>query len=180
MDRPLERNGYSFAWHRRHSYLAGLPQRCCQERWQIPEYATLSVRLLRKFRSLKPGEHRLLLRTALVVAFSRVGLCVFSFVRLKDYLARRATDHPIPQDVPVASLVWAIRTTAAYIPRATCLTQVLAAKYQLERSGRRSRIHIGVANENGRFLAHAWLECEGETVLGGEVADRYTRLIAVD
>ena len=138
------------------------------------------MNLLRKFRSLSPGERSLLVRTVPVVAFSRAALCVLSFVGLKDYLARRATDHPIAQHVSVAHLVWAVRTTAAYIPRATCLTQVLAAKYLLERSGRRSRIHIGVAKEKGQFLAHAWLECEGETVLGGGVPDGYVRLVTVD
>lgn len=138
------------------------------------------MKLLRKFRSLNPGERRLLLQTALVVAFSRVGLFVLPFGRLKDYLAGRASNHPIREDIPIAHLVWAVRTAAIYIPRATCLTQVLAAKYQLERSGRRSRIHIGVASDNGRFLAHAWLECEGKTILGGGVADRYAHLTAWD
>jgi hypothetical protein len=138
------------------------------------------MKLLRKFQSLSPGEGSLLLRTFLLLAFLRTALCWLPFVRLKDYLARRATRHPIRQDIPVARLVWAVRTTAAYIPRATCLTQVLAAKYQLERSGRRGRIHLGVAKENHRFLAHAWLECEGETVLGGRGADCYARLIALD
>ena len=114
------------------------------------------------------------------VAFLRAALCLPPFVRLRDYLARRAARHPIRQDIPVAHLVWAVRTTAAYIPRATCLTQALAAKYQLERSGHCARIHIGVAKENGQFRAHAWLECEGEIVLGGAVADRYARLLAVD
>jgi hypothetical protein len=138
------------------------------------------MKLLRKFRSLSPGERSLLLRTVLLVAFLRAALCLLPFVRLKDYLARRAAHHPIRQDIPVAHLVWAVRTAAAYIPRATCLTQALAAKYQLERSGHCARIHIGVAKENGQFRAHAWLECEGETVLGGGVADRYARLLAVD
>ncbi len=136
--------------------------------------------LLRKFRSLNPGERSLLLRTVLLVAFLRAALCLLPFVRLKDYLARRAAHHPIRQDIPVAHLVWAVRTAAAYIPRATCLTQALAAKYQLECSGRCARIHIGVAKENAQFRAHAWLECEGEVVLGGGVADRYARLLAVD
>lgn len=138
------------------------------------------MKLLRKFRSLDPGERRLLFQTALVVAFSRVGLFVLPFGRLKDYLAGRASSHPIRQAIPIADLVWAVRTAAVYIPRATCLTQVLAAKYQLERSGRRSRIHIGVARENDQFLAHAWLECEGKTILGGGVADRYSHLTALD
>jgi hypothetical protein len=57
------------------------------------------------------------------------------------------------------------------IPQMISLTQVFAAKYQLERSGRCGRIHIGVAKENGQFLPHAWLECEGETVLSRGVEE---------
>jgi hypothetical protein len=138
------------------------------------------MRLLRKFRSLDPGERHLLLRTFLLVGFLRAALYLLPFVRLKDYLARRARRHPIRQDIPARQLVWAVRAAAARIPQATCLTQALAAKYQLERTGHCAEIHIGVAKENNRFLAHAWLECDGETVLGGEVADRYAPLVAVD
>ena len=121
----------------------------------------------------------LLLRTFFLVAFLRAALYLLSFVRLKEYLARRAAHRPIRQSIQIAELVWAVRTTAAYIPGASCLTQALATKYQLERSGRRGRIHIGVAKDNGQFLAHAWLECEGKTVLGGG-GDAYARLITVD
>ena len=137
------------------------------------------MKLLRKFWSLNPGERGLLLQTILLVVFLRAALCLLPFVRLKDYLARRAKRHPGPQEVPASRLVWAVRTVAARIPRATCLTQALAAKYQLERSGRNAQLHLGVAKEKGRFLAHAWLECDGQTVLGGEIADRYTPLVAV-
>src|SRR5208283_5512393 len=138
------------------------------------------MELLRKFRSLNPGERSLLLHTVLLVAFLRVALCLLPFCRANDYLARRAKRRPIRQDLATSRLVWAVRTAAARIPRATCLTQALAAKYQLERSGHCARIHIGVAKENGQFRAHAWLECEGEVVLGGGVTDRYARLLAVD
>jgi hypothetical protein len=137
------------------------------------------MKRLHKFRSLKPGERGLLLRTFFLVAFVRAALYLLSFVRLKDYLARRAAHYPIRQNIQIAQLVWAVRTTAAYIPGASCLTQALAAKYQLARSGLCAGIHIGVAKENGQFLAHAWLECEHKTVLGG-AGDGYARLITVD
>jgi transglutaminase superfamily protein len=137
------------------------------------------MELLRKFWSLNPGERSLLLRTVLLLALLRAALCLLPFARVSDYLARRAKRHPIRQDIPTSSLVWAIRTAAARIPHTTCLTQALAAKYQLERSGRNAQLHLGVAKENGRLLAHAWLECDGETVLGGEIVDRYAPLVAV-
>jgi hypothetical protein len=142
-------------------------------------YCDNGMRLLRKVRSLKPGERSLLLRMVLLVAFLRVALCLLPFSRINDYLARRAKGRPIRQDIAISRLLWAVRVAAARIPRATCLTQALAAKYQLERSGHTTQLHLGVAKENGRFLAHAWLECDGETVLGGEIAHRYSPLVAV-
>lgn len=150
-------------------------------RGKIPGHVSLipSMALLRKFWSLDREERCLLLRTFVLVACLRGALNLSSFVKLKNYLARRAARHSIPKSMSVAQLVWSVRTAAAYIPRATCLTQVLAAKYQLERSGRPGLIHIGVAKDNGQFLAHAWLECEGEIVIGGG-GDGYTRLITVD
>ena len=138
------------------------------------------MNLVRKFRSLSLGERILLLRTVLVVAFVRLALCLVPFVWLKEYMARRAARRPIQQDVPVERVVWAVCTAAACIPCATCLTQALAAKYQLERSGRSGRIHIGVDKRDGQFLAHAWLECEGKTVIGGRIVQRYAHLVVVD
>jgi len=142
-------------------------------------YCDTGMKLLRKFQSLNPEERSLLLRTVFLVALLRAALCLFPFVRLKDNLARHAKRHPIRQDIATSRLVWATRAAAARIPGATCLTQALAAKYQLERSGRNAHLYLGVAKDNGRFLAHAWLECDGETVLGGEIADRYVPLVAV-
>jgi hypothetical protein len=137
------------------------------------------MRLLVKLRSLERGERRLLLRVVLVVAFVRAALWLAPFVRLREYLARRARLRPVGQELDTARLVWAVRAAAARIPRATCLTQALAAKYLLERSGRSVQLHLGVTKQDGRFMAHAWLECEGETVLGGEVAERYARLACI-
>ena len=137
------------------------------------------MQVLRKFRSLNAVERSLLLHAVLLVAFLRAVLCLLPFSRVSDYLTRCAKRRPIRQDIATSSLVWAIRTAAARIPGATCLTQALAAKYQLERSGHNAQLHLGVAKEDGRLLAHAWLECDGETVLGGEIADRYAPLVAV-
>jgi hypothetical protein len=55
----------------------------------------------------------------------------------------------------------------------------MAAKYLLERCGREPRLHLGITKDDGRLLAHAWLVLDGKTVLGGEIAPRYTVLTAV-
>jgi len=73
--------------------------------------------------------------------------------------------------------VWAVRTAARTVPRATCLVQSLAGRALLERQGRSCRLHLGVKKpEDKPFAAHAWLECEGRIVLGDAEADGFTPL----
>jgi hypothetical protein len=78
-----------------------------------------------------------------------------------------------------AQLARRIERLARYVPRATCLTQALALQYLLARAGHASELFVGVRqDEAGRFLAHAWLACNGRTVLGASATrlEDYTML----
>jgi hypothetical protein len=67
----------------------------------------------------------------------------------------------------VAVVVWAIVSASAYVPKASCLIQALAARYLLRRYGRQGRLRLGIARDpQGRLQAHAWIESEGLVVLG--------------
>jgi len=39
-------------------------------------------------------------------------------------------------------------------------------------------LQIGVSRQEGRFKAHAWLNCDGETILGHEAVERYEPLLS--
>ncbi|TPG16509.1 lasso peptide biosynthesis B2 protein [Sphingomonas koreensis] len=70
-----------------------------------------------------------------------------------------------------------VRRAARFVPRASCLTQALAAQFILARSGHCSTIRIGVErNGAGSMDAHAWLVCEGRVVIGDlePELERYT------
>ena len=68
-------------------------------------------------------------------------------------------------------------TVAARVPRATCLTQALAAQVLLARLGERSVLRIGVArDERLGVRGHAWLEHRGRVVIGGASLDGYVPL----
>jgi hypothetical protein len=42
-------------------------------------------------------------------------------------------------------------------------------------------VRIGVAKgEGGKLEAHAWVECEGNVIIGGYELERYTSLVALD
>jgi hypothetical protein len=75
---------------------------------------------------------------------------------------------------------WAVRVASRLVPRATCLTQALALCGWLQREGCGSIVQIGVANENGRFSAHAWVEYGGIPLLTTRrEADRYARCLTL-
>jgi hypothetical protein len=68
---------------------------------------------------------------------------------------------------------------ARIVPGATCLTQAFAAQLLLARAGYRSQMRIGVAkDEQGQFIAHAWLISNDRVVVGGSSEDlrRYVSL----
>lgn len=75
-----------------------------------------------------------------------------------------------------------VSLAAAYVPRASCLTQALAGQYVLARSGYAATIKVGVARREGGVAAHAWLLCDGRIVLGGHPAEleQYTPLVELN
>ena len=71
-----------------------------------------------------------------------------------------------------------VRRASRCVPGATCLTQALSAQLLLARVGMASTLHIGVATGSaGRGIrAHAWLNCLGTTVTGGEMVSEFVEL----
>ncbi len=69
-----------------------------------------------------------------------------------------------------------VASASRYVPRATCLTQALAAFVLLKSSTFPATFRIGVArNEFGNFEAHAWTESDGIVVIGGSKSELYQK-----
>jgi hypothetical protein len=80
-------------------------------------------------------------------------------------------------------IVRAVSRSSRLVPRASCLTQALAAQFMLARAGFRSQIRVGVAiQEESKFVAHAWLVREGRVIMGGTANEiqRYAMLVDLD
>ena len=74
-------------------------------------------------------------------------------------------------------IIWAVEAVSKFVPRASCLTQAIAAKLLLRRFGQDAQLCLGVAHtEDGTLRAHAWLEREGHPVLGGSGIHSMVRL----
>ena len=133
--------------------------------------------LLGKLARLDINERWLLAQTAIVVPLVRVALTILPFrlvhraVTATTARTRNAVASQSQTPERIARMVAAV---AARVPRATCLTQALAASVLLARHGHPATLRVGVAkNEDGSLRAHAWLESGGRTLLGGPDSDAF-------
>lgn len=126
---------------------------------------------LNKFLRLPAADQCFLIKAMFLVWMVRGGLWLLPFRavrRLLSRLAQRSASSSTGGDVPVSRIVWAVTIASQYVPAATCLTQALATKMLLDRHGYRATVRLGVArSEDGQFQAHAWVENDGASVIGG-------------
>jgi Transglutaminase-like superfamily len=139
------------------------------------------MKRLHRFIRLPATQRWLLIRAALLLWSTKLGLWLLPFQTLRRLLAKFA---PRPARVPGTDrlsrerVVWAVETAARHMPLAnTCLTQALAAQVLLAQRGYPALLRIGVVKgENDNLQAHAWLESGGEVVIGGYELERYKHL----
>jgi len=117
-----------------------------------------------------------------LMAAVRIGLFVFSVQRVTRLVEGVNKTFPRPLDAPPIPLRRAARRlgqAARYCPLPlTCLAEALASKALIARYGHAGEVCIGVLKTEGKFEAHAWLECEGQVLIGSPMPDgkQYVRL----
>jgi hypothetical protein len=99
----------------------------------------------------------------------------FSDRLLAQRKPRRITDSSFPDRAARA-----VRRVSRVVPGATCLTQALAVQAFLERRGLPTRLHIGVRDSGEAVRAHAWLDSQGMTVIGGAPSGQWTPLLTIE
>jgi hypothetical protein len=134
-----------------------------------------------RYVALPAQERRRLLQAAFVVAIARLALWMLPFRWVCAQMSLSKPASLLHGMAPAAQWAWAVRVAARRIPGATCLTQALALQWLLARAGHSARIHVGVATDGARgFEAHAWLESEGEILLGNDQPlERFVPLVAL-
>ncbi len=134
---------------------------------------------LRRFARLRSEDRRLLLEALAIVTTMRVALWVLPFGRLRAAI-RRVPPHPRSSTHPPRGadrIAWSVASAALFVPKASCLTQALAAEMLLRRAGLPADLRIGVATDAaGALEAHAWIESEGRVLIGDLDLDRFTPL----
>lgn len=122
----------------------------------------------------------LALETILMLAVARGAVLCCSTTRLHGWLLR-LQGAPVVTEPARAQQVLRIggyvRRISTYTPwRSLCLEQAIAAKLMLWRRGVASTLHLGVAKQGETLTAHAWLDCNGKTITGGQGKAYFTPL----
>ena len=137
------------------------------------------MRRLRRLLRMSRGDIALLVQAAALLVSIRAGLWCVPFATLRKILAGLATGKqggPVSSEVrAVGRAIWAVETAGRQFPAVgTCLIQALAAYVLLGRRGCVADLRIGVKRDDeGKFVAHAWLEKEGAILIGGEPHHSY-------
>ena len=114
----------------------------------------------------------LLLYTVMLTVCVRACLSLYSLNRVIWALRRVAAE--LPQRLPATRryrlrAAWAARAVGRrFLPERPCLTQALVLQYLLLRRGDdEAELHIGVAKNEDGLQAHAWVERNGQVLIGG-------------
>ncbi|MHC5674162.1 lasso peptide biosynthesis B2 protein [Nostoc sp.] len=128
------------------------------------------MKQLSKFIELDYQEKQLLTNTFLLLILVRLGLWLLSFKTLQQLLSSISNAKPKYQ-VSIDKIIWAVEVSSHYMPGVKCLARALTCQLFISRHGYTSNLCIGVAKgQEGELKAHAWLENQGQVVIG-DVAD---------
>lgn len=143
------------------------------------------MRRTAKFFALTPPDRTLLLGTVAPLLAIRIAMWTLRFARVRriaDAMSRWVhTDAEESRPSP-EKIAWAVATASRIVPRGgNCLVRALATGVVLNRHGYSSELKIGVMKPvGGGFEAHAWLESEGQVLIGDFQLDRYVPLASPD
>ena len=130
------------------------------------------MRKLIRFLRFPLADKVLLFETTLLTTGVWIALNLFRFQTVQTALTRMGKpirDTLLDTDTPdVQRTIWAVNLSSHYLLRERpCLTRALVARMLLSRQGYHTTLRIGVAPSANRSLeAHAWLERNGEVVVG--------------
>ncbi len=130
------------------------------------------MKLLHKALHLKPSDRQLLLTALALLLTIRLGLWLLPFPtwrRLFTQVMQTKTNLPPISTTTIDQIVWAVSVASRYLPgEVKCLARALATQILLHRYGYTATLCLGVAKgEKGQLEAHAWVESQGEVVIGG-------------
>jgi hypothetical protein len=125
---------------------------------------------LKTLLQMPQGDRQLIAFTFLLLIGIRIGLWLLPFQTLLQRLnqvSRKAAQFPSPSPLSIASIQWSVNTISRYFaPGSRCLARALTVKVLLDWQNQPNDLRIGVAKGEAGLEAHAWVEVQGQIVIG--------------
>jgi hypothetical protein len=126
---------------------------------------------MRSLRQIRTADWQLLVRAGLRLLLVRLALWLLPFGTVRRLALRRRRTVAPPQDPGLPRrAAWAVAALGRRLPAMTCLVQAIALESLLSQAGHAVTLRIGVRRAGpgttSRWLAHAWVEQDGQVLLG--------------
>lgn len=127
------------------------------------------ARATRKLAALPGDERGVTLEAALLLPVVLLVQSALPFKRWRPLLTRRDPRPTAAVELDPAGIARAVERARRGVPGVyKCLPVAYTGHLLLHRHGHRSTIQVGVARDTeGKVEAHAWVECQGEVLIGG-------------
>lgn len=139
---------------------------------------------VKQFLHLPAPERWLFAQSLFYVVLARACVACVSFPALCRFLGRHAAPravHPMATRHSPERIAWAVAAAGRLVPRSTCLSESVAAHLLLRRGGWPAVLCLSV--DSGRaglpFRAHASVESQGRTIIGGPAGEGFTTLARI-
>jgi hypothetical protein len=136
---------------------------------------------VKRFLQLPAPERWLLAQALFYVVVARACVAFVSFPVLCRFLGRRAVPPSIRTCHSPERIAWAVAAAGRLVPGSTCLSDSVAAHLLLRRGGWPAVLCLSV--DAGRaglpFRAHASVESQGRTIIGGPAGEGFTSLARI-
>ena len=130
------------------------------------------MHLWRAFWRLEASRRRLAFEAGALLVLVHIGLRLCSYTRLHRALCVLASRRAIGSSASPAGhtdVAWAVTAAGRRLPlKTTCLVEALVTDAMLRGRHHASQVRFGVrlGEHQPQLDAHAWVECEGDLVIG--------------
>ena len=124
------------------------------------------MKRLSRFLALSQIEKILLVKAVFFLLVVRIELWVLPFSTLQSLVNKLLLSRSC-SDVSIKQMIWSVEVASSYLPlMKTCLVKSIAAQILLTQYGYKPNLCIGVRKDEKMLDAHAWVEINGEVVIG--------------
>jgi len=124
------------------------------------------MHLIKGFLKISNCKKLLLIKSIVLTLLIRICLYILPFSKIYPISIKLSKIHVNRKNPKkVRDIIWSIKISASYIPRASCLVQAISAQILMKHYNHDSILKIGVSKSDS-FEAHAWLEMDKKIILG--------------